>query len=63
MDWKNTMATDHTAGEPPRMGRIMRVNIGCTANSRKALVKMAAVNTARISLGCDAVATGCGRDD
>ena len=45
------MATDHTDGEPPRVGSTMRVNIGCTANSRSALVNMAAVKATRISVG------------
>ncbi len=31
------MATDHTDGEPPSCGRTMRVNIGCTPNSSRAL--------------------------
>src|SRR5262245_19541211 len=43
------MAIDHTCGEPPKVGSTMRVNIGCTANSRSALTKTAAVKTIRIS--------------
>jgi hypothetical protein len=30
------MATDHTAGEPPRRGSTILVNIGWTLNRRKA---------------------------
>ena len=40
------MQVFHTAGVPPSSGSTMRPNIGCTRNSRNALVKMAAVNTA-----------------
>jgi len=29
--WKNTIATDHTAGAPPSIGSTILVNIGCTA--------------------------------
>jgi hypothetical protein len=36
------MATDHTAGEPPRRGSTILVNIGCTANSSAAERKMVA---------------------
>ncbi len=42
MVWKNTIATDHTDGEPPSRGSTMRVNIGCTENSSSALVNTAA---------------------
>jgi hypothetical protein len=34
--WKNTMATDHTAGAPPTLGRINLVNIGWIANTSRA---------------------------
>jgi hypothetical protein len=37
------MATDHTAGEPPRRGSTIFVNNGCTENSNSALTKIAAV--------------------
>ncbi len=53
------MATDQTDGEPPSRGRTMRVNIGCTANSKNALVNTAAVNTARTSLQRSACAGVC----
>ena len=53
------MATDQTDGEPPSRGRTMRVNIGCTANSKNALVDTAAVNTARTSLQRSACAGVC----
>src|ERR1700686_5413124 len=45
MPWKNTMATDHTDGEPPNRGNTIFVNMGCTANNRAALRKIAAVKT------------------
>src|SRR5918993_4031261 len=51
MDWKKTIATDHTDGEPPRRGRTRRVNIGCTENRSNALAKTAATKTVRTSLG------------
>ncbi len=41
------MATDQTAGAPPRRGSTILVNIGCTANRSAALKKMAAVKTTR----------------
>ncbi len=37
------MATDQTAGDPPSCGSTMRVNIGCTPNSSRALRNTAAV--------------------
>src|SRR5438046_1910771 len=40
--WKNTIATDHTEGEPPSFGSTILVNIGCTANSSAAERKIAA---------------------
>ena len=57
MVWKNTMATDQTDGEPPSRGNTMRVNIGCTANSRSALTNIAAVKIAstRVQYGADAL--------
>src|SRR5205814_4293668 len=48
-DWKNTIATDHTAGEPPSRGSNICVNSGCTENKSSALTKMAAVSTASTS--------------
>jgi len=60
MVWKNTMATDHTEGEPPNRGSTKRVNIGCTANSKNALVNTAAVNTARTRIQRDGCARDCG---
>ncbi len=49
------MATDHTAGAPPRRGITILVNIGCTANKSAALRKMAAVSAASSKLRRDAV--------
>src|ERR1700681_253627 len=46
MVWKNTMATDHTEGEPPSRGSTILVNIGSIWNSSAALRKMAAMNVA-----------------
>jgi len=40
--WKNTMATDHTAGEPPRRDSTILVNIGWTANTSAAERKIVA---------------------
>jgi hypothetical protein len=40
------MATDHTAGAPPKRGSTNFVNIGCTMNKSAALRMMAAVNVA-----------------
>jgi hypothetical protein len=51
MDWKKTMATDQTDGEPPSLGSTMRANIGCTANKSSALTNTAAVNAARMTAG------------
>ncbi len=48
--WKNTIATDHTAGAPPSRGSTILANIGCTANSSAALTKIAAVSTGRSGL-------------
>jgi len=39
-------ATDHTDAAPPRRGSTILVNIGCTANRRAALTKMAAMKAA-----------------
>src|SRR4051794_4536139 len=49
--WKNTMATDHTEGEPPKRGSTILVNIGCTANSRAAERKIAAPKAGNSSAG------------
>ena len=38
------LAVAHTAGDPPSKGRIILANSGCTQNSKKALVKIAAAN-------------------
>src|ERR1700681_2390371 len=46
MVWKNTIATDHTDGEPPSRGSTILVNIGSIRNNSAALRKMAAVNVA-----------------
>jgi hypothetical protein len=43
MAWKNTIATDHTAGVPPSLGSTILANSGCTANNSAALTKIAAV--------------------
>jgi len=42
--WKNTMATDHTDGAPPKRGSTSLVNIGCTMNKSEALSTTAAMN-------------------
>ena len=55
MLWKNTIATDHTEGEPPSRGSTILVNIGSTANNSAALRKMAATNVASSAL-CDCTA-------
>src|SRR4051812_16602127 len=59
MVWKNTIATDHTDGEPPKRGSTILVNIGCTANSSAAERKIAAPYTGR-SAGETARAGGAG---
>ena len=43
------MATDHTAGVPPKRGSTILVNIGCTRNRSAALTKMAATKVASSS--------------
>ena len=50
MDWKNTMATDHTDGEPPSSGSTMRANIGCTPKRSRALRNTAAVKRPNINV-------------
>ena len=47
MVWKNTIATDHTEGEPPSRGSTILVNIGSIWNKSAALRKMAAVEQPR----------------
>src|SRR6266567_6252477 len=46
MVWKNTIATDHTEGEPPSRGSTILVNIGSIRNKSAALRNMAAMNVA-----------------
>src|ERR1700722_4663876 len=46
MLWKNTIAADHTEGEPPSRGSTILVNIGSIWNNSAALRKMAAMNVA-----------------
>src|ERR1700686_4967744 len=55
MVWKNTIATDHTEGEPPSRGSTILVNIGSIRNSSAALRKMAAMNVPS-SAACDCAA-------
>ncbi len=50
MLWKNTIATDHTEGEPPSRGSTILVNIGSIWNNSAALRKMAATNAASSAL-------------
>src|SRR5580704_860045 len=51
MVWKNTIATDHTEGEPPSRGSTILVNIGSIRNNSAALRKMAATNVASSAPG------------
>jgi len=51
MVWKNTIATDHTEGEPPSRGSTSLVNIGSIWNSSAALRKMAATNVGSSACG------------
>src|ERR1700724_3536443 len=64
MVWKNTIAADHTEGEPPSRGSTILVNIGSIWNSSAALRKMAAMNAAsNVSRDCTArlILTAAGR--
>src|SRR5260370_41395697 len=50
MPWKNTIATDQTAAAPPSRGSTILVNIGWTANSNAALIRMDAKKVANSKL-------------